>query len=447
VASTSQGPDNTVQATPIEIIQEFPPEPRVVTRAPEARPKLIQRPNDDGPVKISLGEYLSARINFGEYLSSLWPAPVPFHRNCGEHCWVSADYIQGWMRPGPLTAPLASTGLASDSPNAAAIGQPGTTVLFGNSINFRTTPGARLEFGGFVDDDNRVSFEVSGLYYAPTTSRFSASSDAGGNPLLGRPFFDTLSQSEKAELDSLPGQYSGSVTVAAVSQLWGFEANARYHIYALGRAHLDFLGGYRYLRLTESLSVQDQVTGLGPNSLTLQGMPLPLGTTLTDHDSFATTNQFSGLNVGTRLRWEGDHYFVSAFGKAAFGCTNQTVQINGITSALTPGGGTTTAQGGILALPSNIGDYSRNVFAIVPECGVNLGVDLTSHIRITAGYSFLYWSEVARPGAQIDHASNPALIPGDPNFGALGGGARPAFSFNNSPFWVHSLTCGLEFHY
>ncbi len=413
---------------------------------PEASPRLIQHPADDGPAKVNLREYLSNKVNLGEYLSSIWPAPVAYHRSPNDQFWVSGEYLQGWIRPGPLNAPLVTSGLASDSPAAAAIGQPGTAVLFGGNINFPTTPGVHLETGCFVDDANRVSLELGGLVYAPTTSRLNVASDGGGNPVIGRPFFNTNTQTAQAVVNSLPGSYTGSATVNAYSQLWGFEANARYHVYCLGRAHIDFLAGDRFLRLNENLAVNDQVAGIGANPLFLQGAMLPIGSTQSDRDSFSTTNQFSGLNFGARMRWEGDNFFVSAFTKAAFGCSNENVQINGITSATIPGSGTTTAQGGILALTSNIGDYSRNVFSIVPECGLNFGVDLTSHIRVTAGYSFLYWSEVARPGAEIDHGVNPTLVPGITS-GVTSGSARPGFTFNESPFWVHTLMCGVEIHY
>ena len=78
--------------------------------------------------------------------------------------------------------------------------------------------------------------------------------------------------------------------------------------------------------------------------------------------------------------------------------------------------------GGILALPSNIGSYSRSVFGVIPEAGLTLGVQPINHVRLTAGYSFLYWNAVARPGDQIDPRVNRGAIPGDPTFGTAGRG-------------------------
>ncbi len=439
VASGTQNADNAVQPTPIEIVPEMPPPPEEITGQPQPeniRPKLMQRaPDHDGPGRIALGEVLASLCS------------DPFHRACGERFWVIGDYVQGWMRPGPLTAPVVTSG--SQAVNTAVLGQPNTTVLYGNQVNYPTTPGIRLEVGGFVGDGNRVSVDVDGLYYVAARSRFTANSDSNGNPAIGRPFFDAnpIFLTEAAELDSLPGQIAGGATVNSISQLWGFEANVRYHFYVCGRLHLDVLSGFRFLRLTESLNVQDEYTALTPAALTFVGTPLPAGSTETDRDSFMTVNQFSGLNLGTRMKWEGDNFFVSLFAKAAFGCTNQTVQIAGSTTAVS-GNGVQSAPGGVFALPSNIGTYSKNVFSIVPECGLNFGVDVTPSIRLSAGYSFLYWSQVVRPGAQFDHASNSGQIPVDPNYNPNAGGtAHPTFQFNETSFWVHSITCGIEFHF
>jgi len=170
------------------------------------------------------------------------------------------------------------------------------------------------------------------------------------------------------------------------------------------------------------------------------------GDVLRDIDSFQTTNSFYGLQLGGRLRWEEDWFSVGVFGKVAFGETQQKVAINGATtlfSAL----GTETAEGGVLALPSNIGTRSRTVFGIVPEGGLNISGDVTRWLRLTAGYSFLYWSEVVRPGGEIDRLVNRGQIPSDANFGVTTGPARPTFRFNEEAFWANTFNFGVEFHY
>src|SRR5581483_95972 len=133
-------------------------------------------------------------------------------------------------------------------------------------------------------------------------------------------------------------------------------------------------------------------------------------------------------------------------GKVALGATQQRVNINGFSTLITPTGNT-VAQGGILALPSNQGEHTRFVLGVVPEVGVNFGVDVLKHVRIRTGYSLLMWNKVVRPGDQIDRNVNPAQIPTDQSFGTLGGPTRPTFDFHNQFFWVHALNIGFEIHY
>ena len=50
----------------------------------------------------------------------------------------------------------------------------------------------------------------------------------------------------------------------------------------------------------------------------------------------------------------------------------------------------------------NLGRYTTNRFIVVPEVGIEAGLYVTSHIRLAVGYNFLYMTDVARPGRQVD---------------------------------------------
>jgi large repetitive protein len=58
--------------------------------------------------------------------------------------------------------------------------------------------------------------------------------------------------------------------------------------------------------------------------------------------------------------------------------------------------------GGFLVLPSNIGTHQTSRFSVVPEVGVNLGYAITPGVRVSIGYTFMFWTQVVRPGDQID---------------------------------------------
>jgi hypothetical protein len=86
---------------------------------------------------------------------------------------------------------------------------------------------------------------------------------------------------------------------------------------------------------------------------------------------------------------------------------------------------------------------------VVPQVDVAAGCHLANCARLFVGYSFLYLSDVARPGEQIDRGINPVQAPtitGLPN-APLVGPARPAPLFNHADFWAQGLNFGVELRY
>ena len=66
---------------------------------------------------------------------------------------------------------------------------------------------------------------------------------------------------------------------------------------------------------------------------------------------------------------------------------------------------------------TNIGQQTRNQFEVVPEVQVRGGYNVTSNLRLFAGYDFLYMSRVVRPGDQIDTTLN---LTGNPAISGVG---------------------------
>jgi hypothetical protein len=131
--------------------------------------------------------------------------------------------------------------------------------------------------------------------------------------------------------------------------------------------------------------------------------------------------------------------------KLALGNVHQRVDIQGQTTSTRGGQASTTLTGGLLAQRTNIGHYSRDELAVVPELGANIGYHLTPRLQATLGYTFIYWSRVVRPGDQIDLEVNPDLLPpeADPFTGPL----RPQFVFRTTDFWAQGLQAGLDYRW
>ena len=90
----------------------------------------------------------------------------------------------------------------------------------------------------------------------------------------------------------------------------------------------------------------------------------------------------------------------------------QAIAQSGVFSAIAPGG--------LLAQPTNIGSFSQNRFALIPQVNVKLGYQVLPGLRLTMGYNFTYVTRVLRPGDQVDTTVNGTQIAG----GTLIGPAR-----------------------
>ena len=345
---------------------------------------------------------------------------------------VDADYLLWWMRRAPLPT-LVTTG---PSVSAGILGQPGTVPLFdGSSLCGCPNSGLRLGAGVWLDEFQTIGVEGNRFTLGSRSSTVAAGSSGGPSaPVVARPFFNSLSGSEDSELAELGGLLAGTTAVNSTTRLDGWEVNGLWNLGGDPNARIDLLVGYRSLQLNDGLTVLEDVT-----------VPALGGTRLQIADEFHARSTLYAGQLGARLSYQLGNWDTKFTGKVALGSTHEEVTINGQTAVTPVGGPTTVLPGGLLALPSNIGQYSRDVFAVVPEVGINVGYQVTNAIHVGAGYSFLYWSNVVRAGDQIDRVVNPSQIPALQGAGLVAD--RPSFGFRETGFWAHGLTATLDFRY
>lgn len=359
--------------------------------------------------------------------------------------WARAEYLLWRVKDAPLPIPLVTTGdpqVGFPTINSAgAIGESGTRVLYGNSnIDFGAFSGGRFELGGWLSTDRIVGIEGSGFFLERQSSLFSARSDALGNPPLYFPAFNALAGAERALAIADPLRlFSGDVAVQSTLQLWGAEANGALTFWrsigAESAAEAALLVGFRYADLRESLTIRNSTDDL-----------LFINTTVLN-DRFGTRNQFAGGQLGSRVSLQADRFFVDVIGKVALGGTHGVVNVQGDISQSGPGAfAPGTFAGGLFTQPTNIGRRTETRFSIIPAVEVHAGIQLTDRIRATIGYDFLYWTQVVRPGNQIDRNINPSQSPLF-GAGALTGPAVPNPLVSHSDFWAHGVSAGLELRY
>lgn len=358
-----------------------------------------------------------------------------------ENGWVSFEYL-GWWQRGMALPPLVTTSTGTPLPpaaNAGVLGRGPTRVLFGGEDVLEDGfSGGRLQFGFWLDRCHTWAAAAEYFELGSRTEEFAATSN--GNPVLARPFVNVLNGLNDSQVIAYPGVATGGIRATASSSLVGggfhFRRQTNCHsgcgkgVFCDGcstfHSRTDVLFGYRYLQLDEAVNIHETLNGVPGDSFRL-------------HDRFRTFNQFNGFDMGiTYERFRGPWSF-DLLAKLALGNTRQRVDINGSTAI----NGGAAQPGGLLAQTSNIGTYRRDHFTVLPELGGRIGYQLTHNLRLRVGYTLIFWSNVVRPGDQIDLGVNPNQFP--PAVGNTPG--RPEFVFRDTDYWVQGITFGGEFQW
>ncbi len=362
------------------------------------------------------------------------------------HGWVSVEYLN-WYQSGMETPALVTTSPVSTAQNLAGV-LPLATTLYGGNNNILSDRinGTRVRFGWWFANNPNLGIEGEYLGFGTRTENFDQQSN--GSAILARPFYNAVTGLEDSELVSFPGVLSGRVRTTATSKLEGGAVRFRHLLCCSSgsafspitcgpvpsQSRIDATLGWRYLQLNESLGIQENLTSLSANN--------PGSFIL--NDNFLTRNQFNGAELGVQWMKRRGYWSLDMLMRMGLGNTLQHVTINGSTQT-TQNGTTTTANGGLLAQRTNSGTFVRNQFGVVPELGATLGYQLTQRMRLTAGYSFIYWSNVVRPGDQTDTTVNPNLLPPEnPTQTAF---LNPRFTFRDSDYWVQGLSLGGDFRW
>jgi hypothetical protein len=113
----------------------------------------------------------------------------------------------------------------------------------------------------------------------------------------------------------------------------------------------------------------------------------------------------------------------------------QRVSVAGSSLDGPPGAGTQGTEG-LFARGEVQGDRVRETFAFAPEMNLKLGYQFRRNVNFHAGYSFIYWSDVALAGEQMDR--NLFIDPADLN---ATGPAR-FVDIKHTGFWVQGVDLG-----
>lgn len=372
-----------------------------------------------------------------------------------EWLWGRADLLL-WRTKSMYVPALVTTSPVGTLPeDAGVLGEDGTSVLFGNTDLFDDVrTGGRLTIGGWLGKKKRFGLEGEYLGFEEIDWRYSR--DSMGTDIIARPFYNVdpaLAAGEAvpdSELISYPNLHAGGIEVHNLSKFRSFGLRLRGNVFCRNgcrydpcnecgtddsRLRVDLVGGYRFMRLDESVVVDaTQVVSATPQA----------GFETTD--SFISDNDFHGFELGvageySRGRWMADGVF-----RVALGSTYQKMGISGRTIMGTAGI-ETPFEGGLLALPTNIGDYSRWKTDVVLELGLNCGYMITERLRAHIGYTIIFWPHVVRPGDNIDLNVNAQYIPDPTTTVPPVGPMRPAFVWNDTQYWAQGVNFGIDYRW
>lgn len=339
------------------------------------------------------------------------------------HIWdARAEYLL-WFSRGRNAPLLAST-----------LSLNGGLDTYGNDpIGEDARSGLRLSLERLLADGQTW---VGGRFWGLEDSTERAAINSGDVPIIFRPVFNVGQGPASNTLIVAPGFGTGGIDILSKNDLIGGDAWVKRTVWNEDYYRLDLLAGYQFTRLDDSIEIRSSTTALlfNPN--------VPVGTRIDVRDSFQTENEFHGGTLGFVSEWRHKVWSFELLGKLGLGSMREAVAISGQTINTSAGGASTSTARGLLAQPSNIGEYERYRFAVAPELNANGVVNLSPQWRLHIGYSILYWSHAALAGNQIDPRVNFTQSPG-PAVGPL----RPTFAFNRTDYVVQGLNLGAEYRW
>lgn len=388
------------------------------------------------------------------------PPPLP----C-EPCrlYTKIDYLHWWMKGDNLQNTLVTTSaVPSIANNFGAINQTQTQVLAGDGyVHQGPMDGVRATLG--INPKCFVPIEITGFWVHTNSRSILHSEGRESDPLLARAIFslDPTVLQESVYLAAFPRLAAGTVNLSTSTWLWGAEANAYIcHLWGspdtIGMV-VDLTAGARYAALNEDLDISNSITSrTDALRVSYLGTRFGRGFTTAVVDSFHTRNTFYGAQGGIRTALPIRCFTLELKGDVGAGVNYQILSVMGSSTLYSPPAAAPfltpapqTAGGGIQAVASNSGRFTRQRFSVLGDFGVALELPVFEWLSLSVGYDLIAWSNVVRPGSQLSRYVDTRQVPTDVNFTAAAAAAAttPPPTFNESTFYAQGLTISLSFQY
>jgi hypothetical protein len=347
------------------------------------------------------------------------------------HFWGSAQYEILWPSNAGspslvdrIPAQFVTTGNSVSASNRAS--------LFPNSRELRYQALNALKFNAGY----RFSQEsaIDGSYFSTESGTKKGVYSGNGNvgtDGISRPYIQAGTGNVVSLYSVLPGSYGGFVSATTRFEASGGDINYRRDTYHFFVDRTEFLAGFRYFNMNESVVIEDRSNLASATFLT--------------RDEFRTRNNFYGGQVGFHSRFYGPVWSIDFINKFAMGGVNQEVQAIG-SNTIINSTGASVESGGLYARGANLGTFERTRFAVTNETEMMVGYAVSQNVRLHIGYRGLWTSSVVRATEAIDSTVNDSQV----RFIAQQAQSnlnRPAFAWRASDLYIHGITFGATIGY
>ncbi|WP_419194347.1 BBP7 family outer membrane beta-barrel protein [Novipirellula herctigrandis] len=350
--------------------------------------------------------------------------------------YFDADLLLWWAGDSSLPSLLTTNPSGTPIDDAGLIGSTSTSVLYGNdTVGDWAHVGFRMRFGRFVNESGISRLEIDLLQLFENDDSFGASS-SGGDPILARPFYNSDTGANDAQIISFPGIADGSFDSDYERKAIGIDPLIFFCLKSGQCRWWEFYTGYRFFWLRDKISIREHV------DIPAGGLIAP-DTYYNIHDTFTATNAYHLMPLGLSYSGNRNKWIWNVRGDIGFGFVSQTVEIEGSTQAFAGGVPAETHNAGFLALQTNRGKHDRTRFAWVPQINASMKRRLTDKMSAQFGYTVIYLHDAVKAVDHLPTAIDPGNLPPE----LPGAGPNPVFAFNDEPLWVHGFNIGLQFNF
>lgn len=357
--------------------------------------------------------------------------------------WLDVEYLNWKINNPSKIIPLVVQGPPVPD-GTPVLGLPGTQVLLGGSeIENKWRSGGKFTLGYMIDNPCRSVGIETNYFFLPKESdrQMVFSNGLIGSPFFTIPFFDVTTGLGSSVAIARPGDFAGKAVLKSYNYMQGAELNVFGMIPYSYNINIGALGGLRYWNFVEGLSFDTSSPLVPPGTIDI----------FQTHDSFDVYNNFIGGQIGLKLEYFINHFFLNLTGKLALGAMFQDSVISGylVTNDFNGFGTSQTFSGGYFALPTNIGSHQHISLAVIPETDIKIGYQVTDRLSLQIGYTFLWASHVLFSTSQINPEINPTqsvAIESDPNTTLVGQGS-PISRPSSQSLFVQGFSFGFEYSF